>query len=153
MSADAATPQHWRIHCDGTAWPNPGRIGIGVVLQAPDGVIEQISQAAGSGCNNEAEARALIAALQAARAKGAQQLRVYSDNSVLVEHVSGRAQTRIERLQRLFAEAQSLLASFAGVELSWIPRHRNSAADTLARAALGLPAKPAGRPLSRRRGK
>jgi ribonuclease HI len=153
VSSDAAAPLRWHIHCDGTALPNPGRIGIGVVLQAPDGSIEQISQAAGSGCNNEAEARALIAALQAAQAKGAQQLCVYSDNSVLVEHVSGRAQTRIERLQRLFAEAQSLLAGFAGAELRWIPRHRNSAADALARAALGLPAKPAGRPSSRRRGK
>lgn len=29
-------PKFWIIHCDGSAVPNPGRIGLGAVLVAPD---------------------------------------------------------------------------------------------------------------------
>ena len=44
--------------------------------------------------------------------------------------------------------ARDVLQQFAQVNLQWVPRHRNRAADALARAALGLAPKaatPAGR--------
>ena len=37
------------------------------------------------------------------------------------------------------------------MQWQWIPRHRNSAADTLARAALGAPAKVAPHPSHKKR--
>ena len=139
------THEAWTIHCDGSAVPNPGRMGLGAVLTAPDGTRHSLSiQAEGRGCNNEAELRALMAALQEARQRGATELVVHCDNSVVVEQLSGTALEPFLRLAALFDEVRAELRSFASARLVWIPRHRNREADTLARAAVGLlPKKPA----------
>lgn len=141
-------PGAWVIHCDGSAWPNPGRMGLGAVLMGPDGTLRhQISEATtGTGCNNEAELRALMRALQWLAQQGgaaATPVQVFSDNSVLVEQLGAHPVAPIARLAPLFDEARCALRQFAQVDLQWIPRHRNGAADALARAALGLAPKAA----------
>lgn len=142
----------WTVHCDGSAKPNPGPMGLGAVLTAPDGARHTLSRAADArGCNNEAELRALAAALQEARRHGATALRVYSDNSVLVEQLCDAQARPIARLAGWVDEARALLASFDRATLCWIPRHRNTEADLLSRAALGLGPKPAAKPSSKRR--
>jgi ribonuclease HI len=130
---------YWTVHCDGSAIPNPGRMGLGAVWTAPDGTRHSLSHAApGTGCNNEAEVRALMAALQALQLQGADGLLLHCDNSVVVEQVSSSTAKPIARLANLFDEARALLASFADAQLVWIPGHRNGEADALARAALGM---------------
>lgn len=137
---------HWTVHCDGSAIPNPGRMGLGAVLVAPDGTRHALSRATHSvGCNNEAELLALTDALLAVRARGATAVQVYSDNSILVEQLDGRPVKPIERLADLFDAARVLVASFERVALQWIPRHRNGEADALARAALGMAPKVGGK--------
>lgn len=129
----------WLAYCDGSAVPNPGRIGLGAVFTAPDGTRHTLSQAAHeTGCNNEAELRALLATLQELKLRGADTLLVHCDNSVVVEQVGSSTARPIARLAPLFDEARALLNSFDQASLVWIPRHRNSEADTLARAALGI---------------
>ncbi|MET0543900.1 MAG: ribonuclease HI family protein [Variovorax sp.] len=131
--------QPWLVHCDGSAMPNPGRMGLGAVIVAPDGTRHTLSQAMHDrGCNNEAELRALMAALREARGLGADQLLIRSDNSLLVEQLGTAPAKPVERLAPLFDEARALLRSFDAAALEWIPRHRNGAADALARAALGV---------------
>ncbi|MEP6721305.1 MAG: ribonuclease HI family protein [Variovorax sp.] len=138
----AGGAQTWLIHCDGSAMPNPGRMGLGAVIVAPDGTQYTLSQAASErGCNNEAELRALMAALREARSLGATAVRVCSDNSILVEQLGDAAPKPVARLAPLFDAARVLLRSFDAVALTWIPRHRNGEADALARAALGFPPK------------
>lgn len=131
----------WLIHCDGSALPNPGRMGLGAVLIAPDGNRHTLSVATHTtGCNNEAEVRALIAALQALQQHGARSLLIYSDSSILVAQLGGDKPARpIARLSALFDEARALLRAFERTRLQWIPQHRNGEADALARRALGLP--------------
>jgi ribonuclease HI len=132
----------WVVYCDGSAVPNPGRIGIGAVLTAPDGTRHTLSQTAReNGCNNEAELRALLATLQELKLRGAGTLLVHCDNSVVVEQVGGGGARPIARLAALFDEARALLDSFDQAQLVWIPRHRNGEADALARAALGMAVK------------
>ncbi|MES2611077.1 MAG: ribonuclease HI family protein [Pseudomonadota bacterium] len=145
---DGTAPTPWVIHCDGSAIPNPGRMGLGAVLVAPDGTRHTLSQAThATGCNNEAELGALVMALNEARERGASALQVYSDSSILVEQLAGEAaRPRIERLEPLYAAARALLKSFDQVRLQWIPRHRNGEADALARAAMGAPPKPSVHP-------
>ena len=138
----------WVIHCDGSAVPNPGRMGLGAVLRGPDGAApHHISEATTfTGCNNEAELRALIAALQWLVEQvpaAATTVQVFSDNSVLVAQLGASTVQPIARLAPLFDEARHALQGFAHAQLQWIPRHHNSAADTLARAALGLAPKVA----------
>lgn len=116
-------------------------MGLGAVLIAPDGGRHTLSVATHTtGCNNEAELRALIAALQAVRRHGARSLLVRSDSSILVAQLGGEQPAKpITRLNALFDEARALLQSFEHTRLQWIPQHRNGEADALARAALGLP--------------
>jgi ribonuclease HI len=132
----------WKLSCDGTALPNPGRIGVGALLVGPDGARHTVSRDTGlRGCNNEAEARALIAGLQAAAQLGARIVAITCDSDVVVQQVAGAARTRIPRLALLFAEARALLGQFARAELRLVPRARNAEADALARGAFGLPPK------------
>ena len=150
--AESAPVSPWIIYCDGSAMPNPGRMGMGVVLCAPDGTRHTLAQSTHTtGCNNEAELRALLLALGELQARGASALLVYSDSSILVEQLCGKAAPPIARLHDLFDEARTLLQSFAAVSLQWIPRHRNAEADALARAALGCAPKPPAKAFGKRR--
>lgn len=139
MTVPVSTPAHpWVIYCDGSAMPNPGRMGMGAVLTEPDGTRHTLSQATTiKGCNNEAELRALMAALQELQRRGVRALLVYCDNSILVEQLGTTDAKPIARLACVFEEARVLLESFDHARLQWIPRHRNGQADALARAALG----------------
>ncbi|NMM91944.1 ribonuclease H [Rhodococcus sp. SRB_17] len=129
----------WLIYCDGSAVPNPGRIGLGAVFTEPNGTRHTLSQAAQEkGCNNEAELRALLAALHELKLRGADALRIHCDNSIVVEQVGSSAAKPIARLASLIDQARALLHSFDQATLVWIPRHRNKEADALARAALGM---------------
>ena len=157
----AAAPAHWQVYCDGSAVPNPGRMGLGAVLVGPDGSVQhRISEATTfTGCNNEAELRALMQALQWLEQQqqvvaAATTVQVVSDSRVLVAQLGVLAVAPIARLAPLFEEARSVLQRFAHVDLQWVPRHRNGAADTLARAALGLAPKvatPSGQVIKKRK--
>lgn len=141
----------WVVHCDGSAVPNPGRMGLGAVVTGPAGQHHTLSHTGNErGCNNEAELLALMAALRIAQQQGARTLRVYSDSTILVAQLGAAPSTAgftadvkpIARLAELFDEARVLIASFDRVDLQWLPRQRNRDADALARAALGLLPKP-----------
>lgn len=142
---------YWQAWFDGAALPNPGKIGVGVMLKSPDGLRYDKSVLMGSsGCNNEAELHALGAALAFAREAGARRLVLRGDSDVALRYVRGPDSTRIERLQVLVTQARDSLRCFEDVQLVWVPRYRNTEADWLSRQALGLPAMP-GRGHKRRR--
>lgn len=134
----------WTVHSDGSAVPNPGRMAYGAVIVAPDGSRSTLSMPTTAvGCNNEAELRALMAALTEVRALGGREVLLHSDNSIVVAQLGGgKPQPPIVRLAGLVDEARQLMAWFDKVHLQWVPRHRNTEADALARAAQGLPPKP-----------
>ena len=136
-------PPVWTVWCDGSALPNPGRMGWGAVIAGPGGERRTLSLSGGAavGCNNEAELRAVMAALVELRSLGARSARVHCDNSVVVAQLGsaeGGAVRPIARLAALFDEARALLGAFDDARVVWIPAHRNAEADALARAALGL---------------
>ncbi|NMM80435.1 ribonuclease H [Acidovorax sp. SRB_14] len=138
LSADIAHAP-WLVYCDGSAVPNPGRIGLGAVFTEPNETRHTLSQAAQEkGCNNEAELRALLAALHELKLRGADALLIHCDSSVVVEQVGSGTAKPIARLAPLIDQARALLHSFDQATLVWIPRHRNTEADALARAALGM---------------
>lgn len=157
MSAPASPPDtpssaEWQLWFDGSAQPNPGRLGLGAVLVGPGGERRDCSVLApGHGCNNEAELLALAKALELARDAGARHLVLRGDSDFAVRHLRGEAVTQVGRLQALVAMIRGELGGFASVRLEWVPRHRNPDADRLSRAALGLPDKPAGRPSAKKK--
>lgn len=132
----------WQAWFDGSALPNPGRLGLGVVLRGPDGSeLTQSLKPAQTGCNNEAELQALCALLTLASSHGVRYLQVWSDSDISVRYVNGSDHTSIPRLLPLIQAAQDLMARFEYITLQWVPRHRNQQADALSREALGLAAK------------
>lgn len=153
--ASAATPAEeprWQAWCDGTARPNPGEIGLGALLRSPAGAIHQLSQRAPThGCNNEAEALALLATLELAQSLGVRQLCVHSDSDVVVRLAQDPASTEAARLAPLFVQLRECIAGFEHVELKWLPQHRNGEADQLARQALGLPPRQPAKPKHKKR--
>lgn len=129
----------WRAWFDGSARPNPGRCGIGAVLEGPGGVRIDISRDAGYGNSSEAEYLALIAVLDAAVAHGAHDVLVVGDSQVVIDDVNGPASASAPSLRDYRTRASALLARLPQAQLRWIPRHKNAQADALSQRATALP--------------
>jgi ribonuclease HI len=122
---------------DGAARGNPGRAGAGVVIKDENGaVLEKQSLFLGEATNNTAEYRALLLALRRARELGATSLQVFSDSELLVQQINGRYRVRVAHLQALCQEAIRLMKDVGSVNVSHIPREKNSDADEMANRAI-----------------
>ena len=126
------------INTDGLSKNNPGPAAIGVVLR--DGhsrTVATISQTIGIATNNEAEYRAVIAALEKALALGAEQVELRSDSELVVNQLRGRYKVRSTGLRPFYLQAAQLLGRFQKVGIICIPREQNTEADRLANKAMG----------------
>jgi ribonuclease HI len=130
-------PAAWLAWFDGSARPNPGRIGIGGVLRNPDGELFEHCAAAGHGDSNQAEYLALIAVLELALQLKATPLIVCGDSRVVIDSL--RSDSHAGTLSDYHARARALLVQLPDVRLHWIPRHRNAVADALSQRAFGAP--------------
>lgn len=153
-SAPASPPATWEIWFDGAAFPNPGRMGLGALILGPNGERYECSLAHPEpGCNNEAEVRALLHALERIRQAGASHAPILArgDSDFAIRHLRDALETRVPHLQTLLTTTRQTLTYFPALQLAWVPRHRNSAADKLSRGALGLVDKPAEVPRGKKR--
>jgi ribonuclease HI len=119
----------WTGWFDGSACPNPGRIGLGARLRGPDGCVTEFSLDGGHGDSNQAEYMALLVLLNAALAQQPDQLLVYGDSRIIIDDVTGRH--CVASLDDERQHALALLAQLGPVRFCWIPRWRNAAADAL----------------------
>jgi ribonuclease HI len=126
----------WRGWFDGSAHPNPGQIGIGALLCGPDGQRVEISRRAGHGNSSEAEYLALTALLEAAVEMRATGLAVCGDSQVVVNDVNLGAARGAKGVEEHRARVVELMAKLGGVQLRWVPRHRNGDADRLSQQAI-----------------
>lgn len=133
--APAAAPA-WRAWFDGSARPNPGRCGIGAVLEGPGGIRIDISRAVAYGNSSEAEYLALIAVLEAALEHGVETPAIHGDSQVVIDDVQAPDSASAPALRAYRERARGLLARLPGATLRWIPRHKNLQADTLSQRAV-----------------
>ncbi len=131
-------PAEWSAWFDGSAHPNPGRIGIGGLIVGPDGERVEIRQSAGYGNSGEAEYLALIAVLEAALRWQPAQLVIYGDSQVVINDVLQQAGAGAKGLQDQRTRVRELMAHMPAVALRWIPRHKNANADRLSQQAISL---------------
>jgi ribonuclease HI len=123
-------------YIDGSVEGNPGPGAIGVVIEDGQGTpVEAWGEAIGRVTNNQAEYRALLAALDKARRLGARAVTVRSDSQLLVRQVLGQYKVRDEKLKPLHEEARRLAGAFAEFSIEHIRREKNRAADRLANQA------------------
>ena len=79
------------IHADGASRGNPGPAAIGATIKDEKGqLLAAISQRIGRATNNQAEYRALIAALEKAVKLGASEASIYLDSELIVKQITGK---------------------------------------------------------------
>ena len=126
------------LEFDGGSRGNPGPAGYGAVVLDPDTkeVLAERAEGLGITTNNVAEYQGLIAGLRAAIELGATEVEVRMDSKLVVEQMSGRWQVKHPAMKPLALEAGRLVRELGSVRFGWIPRARNSRADTLANRAM-----------------
>jgi len=124
-------------YIDGGARGNPGPAGYGVRVEQSDGtLVEEFGESIGVATNNVAEYRALIAALEWARAHGHTAVHVRSDSLLLVQQMHGNFKVRNPGLQPLHAKARLLAHAIGHVTFEHVGRDLNVHADRLANTAM-----------------
>lgn len=124
-------------YIDGGARGNPGPAGYGVRIEQPDGtLVEEFHRSIGVVTNNVAEYRALLAALEWARAHRCRCVHVRSDSLLLVQQMLGRYKVKHAGLQPLHAKARLLAHEIGKVTFEHVDRESNTHADRLANAAM-----------------
>lgn len=125
------------IHTDGVSRGNPGRAAIGAIIRdEKGGLVASISQSIGRATNNQAEYRAIIAALEEALPLDAGEVELNSDSELVVRQIKGQYRVRKEDLRPLYERVKQLQGKLKGFKIKHIPRQQNREADKLANAAL-----------------
>lgn len=132
----AAAPHAWHAWFDGSAHPNPGKLGLGALLAGPEGQRIEISQRAGHGNSGEAEYLALIALMEAAVQLQPPELVVHGDSQVVINDVNQAQTVGAKGLEAHRARVAELMAQLSNVTLRWVPRHKNGEADRLSQQAI-----------------
>ena len=125
------------IFTDGGAEPNPGPAAIGAIIKDEQGrVVSAISQAIGRATNNQAEYRAIIAALESAVKLGASQVEIRSDSELVVRQINGRYRVKNASLKPLYQQVKQLQSQFGGFTITHLPGLAHTEAHHLASKAL-----------------
>ena len=125
------------IHSDGASRGNPGLAAIGATIKDEQGkLIARISQRIGRTTNNQAEYRAIIAALEEATKLGARQVELNSDSELVVRQIKGEYRVKKVTLKPLYQRVKQLQSRLESFTINHIPRRQNIEADNLANKAL-----------------
>ena len=125
------------IFTDGAAEPNPGPAAIGAIIKDKQGrLITTIARSIGRATNNQAEYKAIIAALEHAITLGANQVEIHSDSELVVRQINGEYRVKKATLKPLYQQVKQLLGLLKGFTITHIPRQQNTEADNLANKAL-----------------
>ncbi len=127
------------IFADGASRGNPGPAAIGVTIKNKRGkLITFISQRIGRATNNQAEYRAIIAALEEAVRLGVKQVDIKMDSELVVKQINGEYRVKKATLKPLYQQVKQWQGSLQGLTITHIPRQQNIEADKLANKALDI---------------
>ncbi|HSX24689.1 MAG TPA: ribonuclease HI family protein [Candidatus Andersenbacteria bacterium] len=124
------------LFTDGGARGNPGPAAIGFLLSHIGGVPIEYGEYIGTATNNQAEYKALLAGLAAAKKQGIQELQCFLDSELVVKQVRGEYRVKNEELKLLLTEIKKLITYFSSVTFQHVPRSKNAKADKLVNEAL-----------------
>ncbi|MBI4449466.1 ribonuclease HI family protein [Candidatus Uhrbacteria bacterium] len=128
---------HLRVFTDGGARGNPGPAGIGVAIQDANGkMLEEFGEYIGETTNNQAEYRAMIAALERAKVLGATEVSAFADSELLVKQLHRVYRVKNPGLAPLFVRVWNLAQSFTSCTFQHVRRERNKDADRMVNAAI-----------------
>ncbi len=129
------------MYCDGACSGNPGRSGIGVVINLINNKKEisgldscfTISEYIGMATNNVAEYSALVRGLEQAAQLGIKKLSVFLDSELLVRQMNGVYKVKNDKLIPFYNRAREIVRVFKSCTITHVRRELNKEADSLAR--------------------
>jgi ribonuclease HI len=125
------------IYTDGGARGNPGPAGIGAVIYDADkNILAEISEYIGEATNNQAEYRALIAAIKKASILGVSEIDFFLDSELVVKQLNREYRVKNKDLAPLFVQVYNESLNFKKVTYTHIRREMNAEADKLANLAM-----------------
>jgi len=125
------------IFVDGASRGNPGLAAIGAVIRDEKGkLIASVSRRIGRATNNQAEYRAVIAALEEAVRLGARAVDIRMDSELVVKQIAGEYRVKRATLKPLYQRVKQIQGSLEDFALTHVPRQQNREADRLANRAL-----------------
>lgn len=129
----------YTLQFDGCCKPNPGEIGIGVIVFDEDNKrIIQISEKGGFGTNNQAEYKAIIRGLEELSKMYSGDLQVQGDSQLIINQLREEWKVKKQDLIPLYNRVKELERKFNKLDYEWIKRNENKEADLLSAKALGL---------------
>jgi ribonuclease HI len=125
------------IYADGACWGNPGPAAIGAIIKdEKQKTLVEISQYIGRGTNNQAEYKAVIAALHSAMKLKADEIVINLDSELVIRQLSGEYKVKNVLLQPLYIELMGLLKKCKNLSIKHVGHTGNEEAHALAKAAL-----------------
>ncbi len=125
------------IYTDGGARNNPGPAGIGAVLMDEDkNIVAEISYYIGLGTNNQAEYKALLAAIRKAQELKAEEIEFYLDSELVVKQMNREYRVKDKELAQIFLKIYNISLGFKKISFTHIPRESNKEADKLVNLAI-----------------
>jgi len=125
------------IFTDGGARGNPGPAAIGVVIKNEEGrTVEAFGRYVGETTNNQAEYRALLAALEKAQEMGGTEIYCFADSELMVKQLNREYKVRDVDIAPLFLKIWNLSTQFKKISFRHVRREQNKEADALVNEAL-----------------
>lgn len=125
------------IHTDGGARGNPGPAGIGAVLTDESALlVAEVSEYIGEATNNQAEYKAVIAALEKAKALGAVEVNLFADSELVVKQLKREYKVKHPELLPLYSKVYNLSLGFKKITYTHVRREFNKEADALVNKAI-----------------
>lgn len=115
----------WKIYVDGPSQSEGS--GVGIVIFSLEGIIvEHALHLEFLATNNETEYEALIIGLEATKDLRVQNLKVYSDSQLVIDHVRDNFKAREESMIKYLKKVRELISNLLDIEIQQIPREDSS---------------------------
>ena len=124
------------VTTDGMCSPNPGKMRIGVIVEADNGeILKLVSESAGWGTSNVSEYLAVARGLAECSQIGAKVVVVYTDSQLVERQLNGTYRVGNKALKRHHARIKDMEKRFSKVRYRWHSREadRGPQADALAK--------------------
>ena len=130
----------YAIQTDGSCMPNPGEMGIGIVIYKDGNIENTISEYTGVGTNNIAEYQAMIRGLEEIKKwkKPEDRVMIFVDSLLILRQAKGEWKVKNQGLMPYCEKAKELIKELKNVKILWNARGDNGIADRLAKEAIIL---------------
>jgi ribonuclease HI len=114
------------IFSDGGARGNPGPAAIAFTIQSERGeTVATVSHYVGVSTNNQAEYKALLAALETAALLKVEKVTCHLDSELVVKQLSGEYRVKNRELKQLWQAVQEFKKRFSEIRFVNVPRSHN----------------------------